>query len=416
MVRHGRDDVPVLLGTSSDGALAGLDLVEGRFLALEPGDVATVFDTDPAAVYFGVQLAWSREREERAAAEEETDERLQRWREAVRLDRTTRWDPVAKPYRVQRIMPSAAPGLHGWSDEVAVFATEQEAREMADFLKLLPRTSRVNVDQYEPLRGREWRWRSLSQWRRGRGAADEAGVVIPMRKALGKRFEPLLDSVPVTGFDEVRAQLLKHRAEVPSVETIRLTTLFAGMTVGVGIAQAEHGFKCLTDLFAHSKTEPPIGKVRDCIWSLGYHQIRERLYSEAPRWAPVAHDAMKSGLRDRALREHLFLHSELPAGISLAKLSFVLALLGNDVVCLDVRILDRMFGSHMASRYADSWSAHTRLSLARYERTEDAFLRGNPFYVPGALLGRARAQWRSWEAAGRSPRKETHATWLDVVR
>lgn len=315
MVRHGRDDVPVLLGLDSDHNMAGLDLVEGRFLALEPGDVGTIMDTDPAAVYFGVQLAW-------------------------------------------------AGAGHG----------------------------RI---------------------------AAEAAVPIPRRAQLGRYFEPLLTtdpfSVPVTGFDEVRAQLVRHRAELPTVETIRLTAIFAGMTVGVGIAQAEKGFRCLVDLFKHG--EPPIEKVRDCIWSLGYHQIRERLYNEAPRWAPECQAAIKSGLKDRALRKHLFMHTELPAGISLAKLSFVLALLGHDLVCLDVRILDRMFGARAASRYSQAWAAHrSELSLARYERVEDAFLRGNPFYRPGDPIGRARAQWMSWESAGAPARVETHSTWLNVVR
>ncbi len=315
MVRHGRDDVPVLLGLDRDANMAGLDLVEGRFLALDPGDVGTVFDTDPVSVYFGVQLAWARSERVPLAAE---------------------------------------------------------------------------------------------------------AVVIPMRAELGRKFTPLLTSdpfsVPITGFDEVRAQLLRHRAEVPSIDTIRLTAIFAGLTVGVGIAQAERGFQCLVKLYKETRGDPPIEKVRDCIWSLGYHQIRERLYNEVPRWAPVCQDAIRKGMKDRELREHLFLHSDLPAGLSLAKLSFVLALLGHNVVCLDVRILDRMFGSGMASRYSGTWDTKTQLSLARYERVEDAFLRGNPFYRSSDPIGRARAQWMSWESAGAPPRVETHSVWLNVVR
>jgi hypothetical protein len=315
MVRHGPDDVPVLLGLDGLGNMAGLDLVEGRFLALDPGDVGVIFDTDPAAVYAGVQLAWAR--------------------------------------------------------DVAV-AAEAAIR----------------------------------------------GLPEPKRAELGRKFEPMLTrdpfSVPVSGFDAVRSQLIAHRDHTPSVETIRLTTIFAGLTVGVGIAQAEHGFQCLVDLFAHG--EPPIGKVRGCIWSLGYHQIRERLYSEVPRWAPLVRDALARGLRDRELREHLFLHTETPAGISLAKLSFVLALLGQNLVCLDVRILDRMFGKERARAYTGTWDTPTGLSLQRYERVEDAFLRFNPFYRPSDPIGRARAQWLSWESAGKPARVETHAVWLNVVR
>jgi hypothetical protein len=160
-----------------------------------------------------------------------------------------------------------------------------------------------------------------------------------------------------------------------------------------------------------------LDEVRGCIWPLGYHKSREQLYTQAPKWAPLVQQAFRQGLKDRDLRRHLFLHTETPYGISLAKLSFVLALLGQDLVCLDVRILDRMFGAGRGKDYSKTWDVPGReLSIERYERVEDAFLRGNPFYDPRDPVGRARAQWQSWESQGRPARPEAHHAWLDVVQ
>jgi len=208
---------------------------------------------------------------------------------------------------------------------------------------------------------------------------------------------------------------MKHRAEIPSLETIRITAIFAGLSVGVQIHTAETGFACLARLLDRTP-HPSLDKVRECIWSLGYQQIHERTYAESARWAPACRQALQSGMRDRELRRELYLHSELPGGISIAKLSFVLALLGQNLVCLDSRILDRMFGVGANKEYARAWSHVSELSLTRYEQVEDAFLRGNPFFRPGDVLGAARAQWLSWEVSGKPVRAESHAVWLNVVR
>ncbi len=482
MVRHGRDDVPVLLGLDGRGNLAGLDVVEGRFLALDPGDVGVIFDTDPAAVYAGVQLAWAGERQQEQIAAEgsnaeeienpyhgsndclpvgtvlkprhrfatsDTERALERHRPEGVLSRKDAVWITRTPggvfhagggsiyvYKVEPIGPKYGPYDGAWVGRMNFASDPKQLDAMADAYwrgipckgthcygahEYLVGSARI-VEVVAPSQKGDPDVASCSgdheKWKPAVIFEAIQGLPEPKRAELGRKFEPMLTrdpfSVPVSGFDAVRSQLIAHREHTPSIETIRLTTIFAGLTVGVGIAQAEQGFQCLVDLFAHG--EPPIGKVRGCIWSLGYHQIRERLYSEVPRWAPLVRDALARGLRDRELREHLFLHTETPAGISLAKLSFVLALLGQNLVCLDVRILDRMFGPHMASRYGGTWDTPTQLSLARYERVEDAFLRFNPFYRPSDPIGRARAQWLSWESAGKPARVETHAVWLNVVR
>jgi len=515
MVRDGRDDVPVLLGTTQDG-LAGIDLVQGRVLTFEPQDVGAVFDADPAAVYYGVQLAWASAGVERVAAEDcgcshakagasgqeyhgsweclpvgtiirpqhhlrgPASVLLEKYRprgvlsrnEAIFMTRTKAGVLIAGGgsdyvYRVEPIGQVYGPFDGGWFTHMLDAALRGEARGSRGRIRsgsLIDPESWWNSPEAKKMADAYWNgapcprkgecqgtWEYLARQARvvavvspkdqdvaachGKhkknvpkelreqdfGEAAHHLPAFPQRLELGRKFEPILTkdplSLPITGFDEVRAQLLKHRSQVPSQTTITLSTVFAGLTVGTTIATAERGFECVTNLFqARGHAMPSLDEVRDCLWPLGYHQMREKLYTEVPKWAPVVQDAIKGGMRDRELRKHLFLHSELPHGISLAKLSFVLALLGQNVVCLDVRILDRMFGPGKGRDYTGSWDTVGELSLKRYEQVEDAFLRGNPFYRAADPIGRSRAQWMSWESAGKPARVETHHVWMDVVR
>lgn len=229
---------------------------------------------------------------------------------------------------------------------------------------------------------------------------------------------PLFGDVPtITGYTEVRPQLLKHRAEVPTIETIRLSTVFSGLTIMVGIDQAERAFACITRMYERRGRQgmPTLAEIEDCIVSLGLEQQRSEMYETAGSWAPAVRDAMLRGLRDRELRRHLYLETDLPTGIGLAKLSFILALCGNDTCCLDARLLGRMFGHDEGRKWSSKFNAQrSERMLAQYEAIEDAFVDGNPFYDPQDPVGRARAQWISWEQVGQKP--ATHSVWLSVVR
>jgi hypothetical protein len=110
--------------------------------------------------------------------------------------------------------------------------------------------------------------------------------------------------------------------------------------------------------------------------------------------------------------------TDLPVGLGVTKMSFTLALLGQDCVCLDARLLVRMFGSRdkatdVESGWGKSGSHVSELSLTRYEKVEDAFLKGNPMYDAKDPIGRARCQWMSWESVGGQAAK--HSVWLSVV-
>lgn len=258
-------------------------------------------------------------------------------------------------------------------------------------------------------------WRESSM----RMAAEEAAPGKVSRfTPKGYRFTPLFSgdpfSLPVSGYPDVRAQLLRHRAETPSVETIRLSAVFAGSSIMVGIEQAEKSFACIVALFEDAgRTFASLEDIKVCIYSLGLHELRQAMYSDTAAWAPVVREAMASGMRDAALRKHLYMRDDVPAGLSLAKISFTLALLGQDTICLDARLMNRMFGED-ATRIEKQWGRpQSALALARYEAVEDAFLKGNPYYRPNDPIGRARAQWTSWESVGGAP--ASHSVWLNVV-
>jgi DNA repair protein RadC len=216
----------------------------------------------------------------------------------------------------------------------------------------------------------------------------------------------------MTGYAEVRSTLEKHRAETPTLDTIRHSAVFAGITIRTSIEVAERAYQCIVDLYhRHGDEFAPIEDARDCIRQLGFPKTREPQYREIQEWAFEVQRAIASGLRDRELRRHLILHSNVPTLLSIAKVSFILSLLGQDCVCLDARLLAR-------SKIKEDWRGKTELALQRYERAEDAFLSGNPNYDPADPIGRARAQWISWEVSPvrGAPKPASHSVWLNVVR
>jgi hypothetical protein len=243
--------------------------------------------------------------------------------------------------------------------------------------------------------------------------AAEAPRRAPSYAPRGSRFNPL--DLPMTGFPS--ETLLRHRMMVPSVDTIRLSSLFAVSTVRTSIEEAERSFNCFVELYrARGRELPDVADIRNCF--RGLQNTKSRMFHEVAEYAPVIQDAVSAGLRDRELRRFLVRETDLPVGLGVAKASFTLALLGHDCVCLDARLLNRMFGSPKGALEIESgWGKTGRrvseLSLRRYEKVEDAFLAKNPFYDAGSPIGRARAQWMSWESVGRQA--ATHSVWLNVV-
>jgi hypothetical protein len=216
----------------------------------------------------------------------------------------------------------------------------------------------------------------------------------------------------VSGYVQVRPVIEAFRNQVPQLDAIRHSAVFAGMTVRTGIETAERAYECIVELYEQTGGFPAVEEIRSCIHQLGFPTMREPMYRQIQAWSVVCQNAIRRGLRDRDLRRYLFLQTAMPKGLSLAKLSFTLALLGHNLVCLDARIIGRM-------KIKEDWShgRNTELNLARYERAEDAFLKGNPNYDPADPLGAARAQWLSWEISPvrGSAKPTSHSVWLNVA-
>lgn len=267
--------------------------------------------------------------------------------------------------------------------------------------------------------------RLKTQLRQVKGGGAEEAPKTHRYAPQGAKFTPietLATGEPfVTGYTEVRPQLMKHRDRVPTVETIRLCSIFAISTIRVQIDVAERRFDCLKELWGDhpgSEFEPwDLEAVKSCFQGMQNGMGDTVLNVSA--WAPTVHNAIgKKKLKDRALRRYLAVENKLPHGLGLAKVSFTLALLGMDTICLDSRLLDRMFGAD-GVKVANRWAKRpdgtiSEEHLKAYEAVEDAFLKGNKFYDPTDVVGRARAQWLGWESCGGRP--ATHSVWLEVVR
>ena len=273
-------------------------------------------------------------------------------------------------------------------------------------------TGAVSVDPAAVFWGLDLRWAE----QRVRRAAEARRP--PSYAPRGQLFTPLSSddpSTPVTGFPD--ATLLRHRTQVPSVDVVRLSSLFAVSTVRTSIEQAEKSFNCFVDLYERAGRQlPAVGDIKQCF--RGLQNTKSRMFAEVAGYAPTIVDAVASGLKDRELRRYLVRETDLPVGLGISKTSFTLALLGHDCVCLDARLLGRMFGSaskayDVESGWGKTGKRLSELSLKRYEKVEDAFLKGNPLYDPRDPIGRARAQWMSWESVG--GQAATHSVWLNVV-
>jgi hypothetical protein len=253
----------------------------------------------------------------------------------------------------------------------------------------------------------------------GGGAAEEDAKKLPRYAPRGRHFELLPEGV-LSGYPAVRRTLEKHRTETPTLDTIRLSSLFAVSTVRTSIEDAERSFSCFVDLYEKkSRTElPGVDEIRDCF--RGLQNTKSRMFTEVAAYAPTIQAAIASGLQDRALRRHLASTTKLPPGLAFAKLSFTLALLGHDCICLDARLLVRMFQTReRATDVEKGWEKRggghvSDLGIRRYEQVEDIFLEGNRHFNARDPIGRARAQWYSWESVGK--KGATHSVWLDVLR
>jgi len=280
----------------------------------------------------------------------------------------------------------------------------------------------VNPDPAAVYYGVRLQWAESMRHAAERVAWAPKRHVVPHYKPRGRLFKPLPAGM-VSGYPLARPVLERLRAEVPDDDVIRYSALFAVSTIQVQIEVAEKSFRCFVDLYQAAQAYrlfPAVSEITNCFGN--YKNQKARSFAAISAYAPTIRRAMEQGLRDEQLRRHLATETDLPEGLGLAKLSFTLLLLGQDCMCMDARILVKMFGSTQeADRVQAGWgkTAKGRISALGYDRyraVEESFLAGNRFYDKRDPIGRARAQWISWEPLGRPPRPSTHSVWLDVVK
>lgn len=232
----------------------------------------------------------------------------------------------------------------------------------------------------------------------------------------GDQF-PLLPEEALSGFPAAEVYLRRHRMRVPSEDAIRVSALFAVSTVRTRIDQAEIAFNCFAELYrARGRQMPDLSKLKRCF--VGLQNTKTAVFDAVAKYVPVIREAMGTGYRDRELRRVLALQAPPPEGLGLAKLSFTLALLGQDTICLDARLLGVMFPrADHRTRFEKTISKRdgkfNEKAIAAYEEAEDAFLADNPHYDKRDPIGRARCQWTSWEAVG--GKGAEHRVWLNLL-
>ena len=228
---------------------------------------------------------------------------------------------------------------------------------------------------------------------------------------------PLLPPGVLSGFPVASRTIRKLREEIPSLDTILVSAIFAVSTVRTRIEEAEVAYRCFGELYkARSRTMPPVSELRACF--RGLQNSKSAMFSDVAAYTPTIRQGMELGYRDRELRSLLALDTSLPKGLGLAKLSFTLALLGHDCICLDARLLNVIFPKKkdrdwFLGQIGKEGGRVSERALLTYESAEDTFLSGNPHYDRSDPLGRARAQWQSWESVGR--KGATHQVWMDLL-
>lgn len=153
----------------------------------------------------------------------------------------------------------------------------------------------------------------------------------------------------------------------------------------------------------------------------GLQESRPDWFLSFANFVPQIRSRMRAGLRDDDLRRVLSVETRMPLGMSVAKLSFTLALLGNNCGCLDARVLQWAYGderdevqSHLSKKTRAGTVSPAR--YADYVRIERNILTRTPYYDPEDPVGLARAQWMLWEQMGESgPEQHDHKEFFDVA-
>jgi hypothetical protein len=235
-----------------------------------------------------------------------------------------------------------------------------------------------------------------------------------------------LQSEFVSGYPALaRAHALRWRKKPAGPKVVLAAGIFALASVRVGIVKTLRIMELFTPYLVEGEL-PARQKMVDLIASTGagMQNTKPDHFAAFAEFVPKIQAGMRAGLRDDELRRALCVETPAPSGMSVAKLSFTLALLGNNCGCLDARVLQWAYGSKekvdAASGYLTDKSASGFVSeerYARYREAERKILTATPYYDPNDPVGLARAQWMLWEQMGESgPEQHDHKEFFDAAR
>lgn len=219
-----------------------------------------------------------------------------------------------------------------------------------------------------------------------------------------KRSAP--DTNFVTGYEELaRPWALYWRNVVPSTQTILAAGIFALSTIHTSIDKALALFVELGPYLLEDSV-PGADELQRIVRrsGAGLHMTRTSAYLEFYDYRVEIRDVLRFAKDNEA--RHILATEKMPVGLGVAKLSFILSLLGNNVACLDARIINWAFTERAGEQFVDAISrknargAVSDAVVATYEDAESAILKATPFYDPKDPVALARAQWLLWESLG----------------
>lgn len=276
---------------------------------------------------------------------------------------------------------------------------------------------------------------------RGLAANRNKAEVVELR-SLRKKGEGFPSGYPLA-WERVKAW---RDGVAPDWRTVAMVAMFARNSVQRTIREAEK---------LYSRFGPIVRDALRIGWTPTESELREvvadrsrraghalddvRTYMEILDWSPFVAERLR-GSTDYTRRFRDKIATEwMPIGISTAKVSFTLSLLGRDAACLDARLVGHMFGVYRhrdagreaaireaereAAAVMGKWNARSAASGARgitaaaiqtYRFYEDK-LRRTPHYDPKWPMPLARAQWMLWERLGERPEGAEHGSLWDVV-
>lgn len=230
----------------------------------------------------------------------------------------------------------------------------------------------------------------------------------------------------VSGYDRYAAKAVRvWRGHYVGMQPLLAAGCFALSTIRTNIVTALKLFELLTPHVVEDELPSNQELVRIVAASgagLGSPKTgRPRWYAEYEIYRESIFFAMRS-FTDNELRRTLSVDTAMPRGLGLAKLSFLLAIVGQDLGCLDARILNWAMAPKSAQRFQKriTKKANGKVALAGYQAYRDMELRllqdESPFYDPDDPVGLARSQWMLWESLGiEAERTHTHEELYEAV-